>query len=328
MSIDGALLFALGATHPFGERVATHLGISLAPHEEREFEDGHHKIRSLTSVRGGDVFVLHSLHGDDTRSVNDKLCRLLFFLGSLRDAAAGSVTAVVPYLCYSRKDRKTKPRDPVTTRYVATLFEAVGVDRVVTLDVHDLAAFQNAFRCRTEHLEARRIFVDYVAENLADSDVSVVSPDLGGVKRSERFREALAERLDRAVPRAFVEKYRSRDTIRGEALVGDVAGCTAILLDDMIVTGGTTTRAARACRDAGASSVWAMASHGIYTAEADEALADEALDRVVTLDTIPAERIHSPAVRAKLVQLDAAPLFADAIQAMHSSASLVDLLGP
>ena len=139
------LLFALGATRPHGDAIARRLGLELSPHEEREFEDGEHKSRPLISVRGRDVYVIHSLYGDREQSANDKLVRLLFFLGALRDASAGRVTAIVPYLAYARKDRKSKPRDPVTTRYVASLFEAVGTDRVVTLDVHNLAAFQNAY---------------------------------------------------------------------------------------------------------------------------------------------------------------------------------------
>ena len=130
------------------------LAIDPSPHEERECEDGEHKARPLISVRGKNVFVVQSLYGDDRQSGNDKLCRLLFSIDALKDAAAARVTAVVPYLAYARKDRKTKPRDPVTTRYVAALFEAVGIDTVMTLDVHNLAAFQNAFRCRPEHLEA------------------------------------------------------------------------------------------------------------------------------------------------------------------------------
>src|SRR5512135_3205205 len=137
-------LFALNASRAFGERVAQRLGMPLSPHEERDFEDGEHKARPLASVRGADVFVIQSLYGEPGQGVNDKLCRLLFFIGALRDASAGRVTAVVPYLCYARKDRKTQARDPVTTRYVAALFEAVGTDRVLTLDVHNLAAFQNA----------------------------------------------------------------------------------------------------------------------------------------------------------------------------------------
>jgi ribose-phosphate pyrophosphokinase len=154
-------------------------------------------------VRGKDVFVIQSLYSDARESVNDKLLRLLFFLGALKDASAERVTAVVPYLAYARKDRKTQSRDPVTTRYVAALFEAVGVDRMMTLDVHNLAAFQNAFRCRTDHLEARKLFVDYFAPLLRDREIVVVSPDIGGVKRAEQFRRSLSRVLDRAIPTAF-----------------------------------------------------------------------------------------------------------------------------
>jgi ribose-phosphate pyrophosphokinase len=173
------VLFALNSSRDFGEQVSARLGIPLSRHEEREFEDGEHKARSLENVRGKDVFVIQSLHGDSTQSVNDKFCRLLFFIGSLRDASAGRVTAVVPYLCYARKDRKTKSRDPVTTRYVAALFEAVGVDAAVTLDVHNLAAWQNAWRTPTDHLEARKLFVDYFVPLVGGHDVVVVSPDAG-----------------------------------------------------------------------------------------------------------------------------------------------------
>jgi ribose-phosphate pyrophosphokinase len=132
-------LFSLNCGRAYAEKVAGHLGTALSDHEERDFEDSEYKVRPLASVRASDVFVVQSLHGDDERSADEKLCRLLFF---------------VPYLCFARKDRKTKPRDPVTTRYLAGLFEAVGTDRVVTLDVHNLAAFQNAFRCCTDSLPA------------------------------------------------------------------------------------------------------------------------------------------------------------------------------
>ena len=145
--------FELNASRELGERVARALGSPLTPHEEREFEDGEHKARPLESVRGRDVYVLVSLYGDARQSVNDKLVRLLFFLGALRDASAGRITAVIPYLCYARKDRRSKSRDPVATRYVAGLLETVGADRVVTLDVHNLAAYENAFRIRAEHLQ-------------------------------------------------------------------------------------------------------------------------------------------------------------------------------
>jgi ribose-phosphate pyrophosphokinase len=126
---SGLQIFALNATSGLGKAIGAALGQPLAAHEERDFEDGEHKTRSLDPVRNADVFVVQSLHGGPTESANDKLCRLLFFIGALKDAGAARVMAVVPYLCYVRKDRRTKPNDPVSAKYMAGLFEAVGTDR-------------------------------------------------------------------------------------------------------------------------------------------------------------------------------------------------------
>lgn len=321
------MVFALGASRDFGARVASALGMSLAVHEERAFEDGEHKTRPLVNVRGRDVFVVHSLHGDQEESANDKLCHLLFFIGALKDAAAARVTALVPYLCYARKDRKTKPRDPVTTRYVAALFEAVGTDRIVTLDVHNLAAYQNAFRCGTDHLEARRVFVDYFTPRLAESAVVVVSPDVGGVKRADAFREMLAHDLGRDVPLAVMEKTRSAGVVSGEALVGDVDGRVVILVDDLVSTGTTLARAAAACRARGATRVIAAVTHGLFTEEANIRLAEPVLEEIVVTDTLPSFRLTRPDVRRKLVTLEAAPIFAAAARCIHEGGSIVELLG-
>ena len=217
-------LFALNASREFGQRVADALGAPLARHEEREFEDGEHKARPLENVRGRDVYVVHSLYGDGQQSVNDKLVRLLLFLGALRDASAGRITAVIPYLCYARKDRRSKPRDPVSTRHVAGLLESVGADCVVTLDVHNLASYENAFRIRTEHLEARKLFAEFFRSLAGDEPVAVVSPDVGGVKRAEAFRESLERRLGRAASRAFMEKSRSEGVVSGKAFVATLPG--------------------------------------------------------------------------------------------------------
>jgi phosphoribosylpyrophosphate synthetase len=177
-------LFALNATREFWARVATALGTELAAHEEREFEDGEHKARPLVSVRGHDVYVIQSLHSGPVASVNDKLCRLLFFISTLKENGAKRVTAVIPYLAYARKDRQTKPRDPVTTRYVAVLLEAAGAGLVMTLEVHNIVAFQNAFRCQTIHLDPRKLFARQALELIGDGPVVVASPDPGGVKRA------------------------------------------------------------------------------------------------------------------------------------------------
>jgi len=320
-------LFALGESRAYGARVSEALGVPLSEHEERPFEDGEHKSRPLASVRGRDAYVISSLYGEPGASANDKLCRLLFFIGALKDASARRVTAITPYLCYARKDRKTKPRDPVITRYVASLFESVGTDRVVTIDVHNLAAFQNAFRCRTDHLESKNLFVDFLAERLGGEAPTVVSPDVGGAKRAEQLRLALAQRLKREAGMAFVEKYRSAGKVTGDAVVGDVAGKVVIIIDDLISTGGTIARAAAACRARGAKQVYAAATHGMFVAPAAKTLEDAGVERLVVTDTIPPFRLPSGFLRDKVSVLDTAPLVARAVRCIHEGGSIVDLLG-
>jgi ribose-phosphate pyrophosphokinase len=278
------------------------------------------------NVRGRHAVVFHWLHGQPGESANDKLCRLLFFIGALKDASARRVTAVVPYLAYARKDRKTKPRDPVTTRYVAALFEAVGTDHVVTLEVHNLAAFQNSFRCPTDHLDSARLFAGHFAALLAEQEIVVVSPDAGGVKRANRFREALVRKLGRDVAAAFVEKYRSSGIVSGGTLVGDVKGRTAIIIDDLISSGTTMVRAAVACRDRGATGVIAAAAHGLFTADAGQVLMDPAVDRIVVTDSVPPFRLDSAFIAQRLTIPSSAPLFAAAIRRLHDGGSIVDLL--
>lgn len=319
-------LFALEATRAWGQAVAAHLGLALCQHEERAFEDGEHKARPLANVRGRDVYVLHSLYGEPGQSVDDKLCRLLFFLGALRDASAAQVTAIVPHLAYARKDRKTQPRDPVTTRYVAALFEAVGIDRIVTLDVHNLAAYQNAFRCRAEHLEANGLFVAHFAPLIGRREVVVVSPDAGGIKRAEQFRLRLAHVLGRPVAAAFAEKHRAQGVVTGELLVGEVNGRVAIIVDDLISTGGTIARTVQACRSRGAASVYAAASHGLFVGDAAQQLAGQALTGIVVTDTVPPWRLPAGPARDKLTVLPTSGLFAQAIRAIHDGGSLTQLL--
>ncbi|HKJ08492.1 MAG TPA: ribose-phosphate pyrophosphokinase [Gammaproteobacteria bacterium] len=320
------MLFALEAERELGERMAAALGIGLGRHEEREFEDGEHKARPLENVRGRDVYVVCSLFADTRYSVNDKLVRLLFFLGALKDAAAQRVTAVVPYLCYARKDRKSKSRDPVSTRYVARLFEAMGADRMVTMDVHNLAAYQNAFRIPTEHLEARKLFVDRFAGLVGDAEVAVVSPDVGGIKRADAFREGLQARVGRAVGAAVMEKRRSAGVVSGDMLAGDVRGRSVIIVDDIISSGTTLGRTAHACRDAGAVRVYGAASHGLFVGQAEQVVTDAALAKLVVTGTVPPFRLQSPDALGRLEVIDVAPLLAEAVYRMHSGGSIVDML--
>jgi ribose-phosphate pyrophosphokinase len=326
-SFDGGKLrvFALHETADLGAAVAGLLDRPLAAHEERRFEDGEHKARPIEPVAGTDVYVLHSLHGGPVGSPSDKLCQLLFYIGTLRDAGAARVTAVIPYLCYARKDRRTKPLDPVTIRYVAAMFEAVGADVIVTLDVHNDAAFENAFRCRTVALTAAPLFVDRF-KALADGPLSVISPDTGGAKRADIFREALQNATGRTIGKGFLEKRRSAGVVSGDVFVGDVAGATAIIFDDLVSTGHTLTRAAHAVRQAGATRVLAVVTHGLFMPGAAEALADPAIDRVVATDAVPPFRLAPGLARDKLETLPSAPLFAEAIRRLHLGLPLSDLL--
>ena len=326
VSAGSACLFALESSRTWGQAVADLLGLTLAPHEERNFEDGEHKTRPLCSVRGRDVYVMQSLYDEPAQSVNDKLCRLLFFLGAIKDAGAARVTAVVPYLAYARKDRKSKARDPVTTRYVAGLFEAVGTDVVLTLDVHNLGAYQNAFRCRAEHLEATGLFVAHFAPLLGEREVVVVAPDAGGIRRADTFRLRLSAALGRPVAMAFVEKHRSSGVVSGDLVVGDIAGRCAIVLDDLIGSGTTTLRAATACHRLGAVSVHAAASHGLFVGAAASVLADPVLNGLVVTDSVPPARLPPGPVRGKLAVASVAPLFAEAVARLHGGGSITALL--
>ena len=342
MPKNSLLLFALEHSHVLGNAIAQQLGLPLTPHEERVFEDGEHKARPLQSVRGRSCFVLHSLYGEPAQSVNDTLTRLLFFIATLKDAAAKEVTAVVPYLAYARKDRKTQPRDPVTLRYLAQLFEAVGTDALLVLEVHNPAAFQNAFRCNTEALDCTSLFAaklvdqlgelshvqlgDLLGDRQADVAVAVVSPDAGGVKRAALFRQKLAHSLGRSVTMGFVEKFRSAGVLSGELLVGEVSGRHVLLFDDLISSGQTLLRAARACHQQGATAVWALAAHGLFNADAESVLSDPMIERVFITDSVPLRLTPGSALANKLEVVSCAGLFAEAIRRCHEGGSIVELM--
>jgi ribose-phosphate pyrophosphokinase len=214
----------------------------------------------------------------------------------------------------------------VTTRYVAALFEAVETDRIVTIDVHNLMAYQNAFRRGTEHLEATQLFAAHFADLARAAELVVVSPDSGGVKRAESLRQALAQRTGRPVGAAFAEKHRSDGTVRGEALVGEMRGATAIILDDLISTGQTLLRAARACKANGAARIYAAATHGLFQDGAAELMAEAAIEKIVVTDCIPPFRRTPPTNADRLQILEIAPLLAEAIRRIHAGGSLVELM--
>lgn len=323
---EDPLIFAPSHSTQFAGQVAKHAGLALSPLEEREFEDGEHKIRPLCSVRGRCAFVVHSLYGEPAASPNDKLCRLLFLIAALRDAGADRIMAVLPYLAYARKDQRSQTRDPVTSRYMAQILESVGVDAVVTIDVHNRAAFQNAFRCPVVTLDTVGLLAQHVAQWVSDRTIHVVSPDLGGVKRAEALRERLTTLTQRDIGAAFMEKYRSLGKVTGDTLVGDVSGADVVILDDLISTGGTIARTAAACRKAGAVRVAALATHGLFVGDAEHLLGQAQLDDLIVTDTVPPFRLSVKFIAQALRTVSVAPLFAATLTRLHRGRSIVELL--
>ncbi len=325
-------LFALSGSEDLGASVARALAVGLDRHEERDFEDGEHKARPLVSVRGADVYVIHALAGGGGASANDRLVKLLFFIAACRENGAARVTAVAPYIAYARKDRQTKRRDPVTTRYVAQLFEAVGASRVVTLDAHNQAAFQNAFRCETVHLEARPLFAPRIQALAQGMPVTILSPDSGGVKRAHLLLEHYESVTAEAAGFAFMEKHRSGGVVSGALFAGEVAERAVFIVDDMISTGGTLRRAAEACRARGAGAVFALATHGLFGDGAEALLADAVLDRVLVTDSLAsagafAARFGDEGPDRRVQIVACGPLLGEAIRRLHAGLPVSTLTG-
>ncbi len=323
-----ACLFALSESRELAAGVAEHAGLSLAPLEERRFEGGEFKLRPLESVRDRRAFVLQSLAGSHDWPVTERFVRLLFLLANLQDAGAGERIAVVPYLAFARKERRTQVRDPVNTRYVAQLLEASGMTRLIALDVHNPAALDNAYRVPVDHLSALPLMADHLTRTLGAAPFAVVSPDVGGIKRAQLFREFLQRRTGREVELAFIEKRRAQDVVASGMLVGLGAARSVIVIDDLCATGGTLVRAAEICRASGVQTVHVAVTHaplaaGLAALEAAASITSVLITDSAGLNAAPG----SAAVAAgKVVTLSVAPLIGQAMRRILAGKPLAPLL--
>lgn len=287
---SGPLVLPLPGTEALGAATARAAAVELGACEYRAFERGEHKIRPLTSVRGRHVAIVACVHGDLAgTSANDRLVRTWFLVSAVRDAGAQSVTVVVPYLPYARKDRRTKAQDPLGCRYVAQHFEATGADRILVVEPHDVAAFENAFRVEALALPFAPLLADALTATPREAPLVVVSPDVGGTKRAQQLRDLLAKRSGSEVGLAFVEKQRSRGVLRGGRLVGEVGAADCVIVDDLVASGSTLAHAATVVRDAGAR-YWSVAvAHALFLPEGVDTLRAAGFERVLVSDSVPVE---------------------------------------
>jgi len=312
---ENKLLLFSGSGYPkLAESIAERLDVDLGEVEITKFPGGEMYARYGQSIRGADVFIVQSLG----EPVNDNLMELLIMVDAATRASAGSIVAVIPWYAYSRQDRKTKPREPITARLVANMILTAGANRVMTMDLH-VGQIEGFFSFPVDHLTAMHTFVDYfTGQGFKDAeDVVVVAPDTGEVKVAKRLADHLG------LPWAIVNKLR-RQTGQSEVthVIGDVEGRQAILIDDIISTGGTTVGAAESILDCGATEVYAAATHPVFAGPAYERLEESPIKEVIVTDTLPLKK-DKP--RDKIRVLTIAPLLANTIRNVFSDESVSEV---
>jgi ribose-phosphate pyrophosphokinase len=307
--MDGRLLIFSGNANPIlSQDIANALRMNLGRALVGSFANGETRIKLHDNVRGCDVFVIQPI----CTPVNHHLMDLLIFIDALRRASAARVTAVIPYYGYAKQEKKTAGREPISAKLVANLIRTAGADRVLTMDLH-APAIEGFFDIPVDHLQASPLLSEYI-RNLNLPDVVVVSPDTGGVGRANRFRERIGAGL------AIIAKQRPEpDTAEVLEMVGEVEGKTAVIVDDMISTGGTLIEATHALLDRGAVRVYACATHGVLASDAMGHIARSDLVETIVTNTIP---LPPEAAEARIRTISVAPLFAEAIMRIHKDLSL------
>lgn len=306
-------IVACNSNRPLAEAVSVYLGIPLAKAIIRRFSDMEVFVEIQENVRGEDVFVVQST----CFPANDNVMELLVTLDALRRGSARRITAVIPYYGYGRQDRKSGPRTPISAKLVANLITVAGADRVLTLDLH-AGQIQGFFDIPLDNLYAAPVFVKDIECRFVRDDVLIVSPDIGGVFRAR----AIAKRMESDL--AIVDKRRERAGVSEVMnIIGDVAGRRCILVDDMVDSAGTLCNAAVALKEAGAASVSAYVTHGVFSGGAVARITSSPIDKLIITDSIPAT--EAVRVSHNIEQLTIAPLMAEAMRRISEETSVSSL---
>ena len=310
------LMVFAGRSHPeLAAKIAERLGVELGEVELVTFANGETYCRYCESIRGADLFLVQT----GCRPVDQNIMELLFMIQAARLASAKRITAVVPWFPYSRQDRKAKPREPISSRLVADMFQAAGVDRLLTMDLH-AGQVQGFFTIPVDHMTALPLFAQYFRDlGLAGDRVVSVAPDAGRARHAVRFAEMIGAEF------AVMNKTRpSHDVASVTEITGRVAGKVAIVGDDNISTGNTLLEGARALKEAGAEEVWVFATHGLFAGDALERFADADLAGIVVTDTVPVDPLRRP---ERMTVLTVSGLLAETIMNVFADESVSAIFG-
>ena len=313
---DKRLALVTGRAYPEqAEETAKYLGTTVLETTAYDFANGEMYIRFTEPVRGADVFVMQS----HTEPINTWVMEQLIMIDALKRASARSITAVCPFMGYSRQDKKHQGREPITARMIFDLFRTAGADRIMTVDLH-AAQEQGFFNGPVDHLTAMPVLLDYVRGHLPLENTTIVSPDAGRIKVSEQWAAKLG-----GLPLAFIHKTRDitrPNETKANRVVGEVEGRTCVLVDDMIDTGGTIVQAADACMAAGAKGVIVVSTHAVFSGPAVERLSNSVAEEVIVTNTLP---LSEDKIFDKLTVLSIAPLIARAVHEVFEDGSVTSL---
>jgi ribose-phosphate pyrophosphokinase len=305
------------ASRELGGKIAHRLGVAPTDAGLKTFSDGEVYCRYEESIRGADIFIVQSVCGSEREdlTVNDALMELLLMVHAAKHASAHRIIAVTPWYGYSRQDKKSAPREPISARLMAELLEVAGIDRLVTMDLH-AGQVQGFFSRPVDHMTAMPILTQFVLDRLRGEELVIIAPDAGRVKLVRKFAQKVG------APYALLEKERPAQQVAEIGyVIGDVKGKTAIIVDDIIDTGGTLSAAAQTVLDEGAESVYAVATHGVFSGEAFETLAASPLAGIVVTDTVPL-RENAPGL---ITQLTCTDILTDSIRRIFLDDSVSDI---